>query len=109
VHAILAKQGVTVPMSDLFGVRGTRLLDELQLAPAYDQRVRSLRKLLADYDQEILAFERDTHKALRGHAGYEAVQAIHGVGRILAGGFVAELVDFTPLRGSSPAVLLGRG
>src|SRR3954465_4648970 len=31
VHAILAKEGVHVPMSDLFGVRGTRLLDDLAL------------------------------------------------------------------------------
>src|SRR5215211_420249 len=29
VHAVLAKQGVQVPMSDLFGVGGTRLLDQL--------------------------------------------------------------------------------
>jgi transposase len=100
VHAILAKEGVTVPMSDLFGVRGTRLLDELQLAPAYDKRVRSLRELLAVYDREIDTFERDTHQALRGHAGYEAVQTIHGVGRILAGVFVAELGDVTRFAGA---------
>ena len=31
VHAVLAKQGVRVPMSDLFGVAGTRLLEELRL------------------------------------------------------------------------------
>jgi hypothetical protein len=29
VHAVLAKEGVTVPMTDLFGVRGRRLLDEV--------------------------------------------------------------------------------
>ena len=31
VHAVLAKQGVQVPMSDLFGVAGAQLLDELAL------------------------------------------------------------------------------
>jgi transposase len=31
VHAVLAKQGVHVPMSDLFGVGGKKLLDELNL------------------------------------------------------------------------------
>ena len=30
-HAVLAKEGVRVPMSDLFGVAGARLLDELHL------------------------------------------------------------------------------
>jgi hypothetical protein len=34
VHAVLAKEGVRVPMSDLFGVAGTRLLDELHLGRA---------------------------------------------------------------------------
>ena len=29
VHAVLAKRGVTVPMSDLFGIEGTALLDAL--------------------------------------------------------------------------------
>jgi hypothetical protein len=33
VHAVLAKQGVQVPMSDLFGVGGQTLLDELRLDP----------------------------------------------------------------------------
>jgi transposase len=33
VHAVLAKQGVRVPMSDLFGVAGSRLLDEGALRP----------------------------------------------------------------------------
>src|SRR5215211_3287563 len=46
VHAVLAKQGVRVPMSDLFGVAGTRLLEELRLPRAYGLRVASLRELL---------------------------------------------------------------
>jgi len=31
VHAVLAKEGVAVPMTDLFGVGGQRLLDEVEL------------------------------------------------------------------------------
>jgi len=38
VHAVLAKEGVQVPMSDLFGVAGARLLDQLQLGRAYEVR-----------------------------------------------------------------------
>ena len=41
VHAILAKQGVRVPMSDLFGVGGHKLLDELQLDAPYNTHNRS--------------------------------------------------------------------
>jgi transposase len=35
VHAVLAKCGIQVLMSDLFGVEGTRLLDRLQLPAPY--------------------------------------------------------------------------
>src|SRR2546421_12684201 len=46
VHAVLAKQGVRVSMSDLFGVGGQQLLDELALDAAFGARVGSLRRLI---------------------------------------------------------------
>src|ERR1700704_3345980 len=52
VHAVLAKQGVRVAMSDLFGTAGQQLLDELRLDPAYNARVVSLRRLI-----DALTFE----------------------------------------------------
>src|SRR3954447_7067042 len=58
VHAVLAKQGVAVPMSDLFGVAGTALLDQLPLDPPYAARVQSLRRLIGAFDVEIEAFSR---------------------------------------------------
>ncbi len=33
MRAVLGKQGVQVPMSDLFGIDGKKLLDELRLDP----------------------------------------------------------------------------
>jgi transposase len=99
VHAVLAKEGVRVPVSDLFGVGGNRLLDELEVAPAYAARVRSLRQLIAAVDAEIPVFERELHGLLAGHRGYQAIQAIHGVGRILAGLFVAEIGDVNRFAG----------
>jgi transposase len=93
VHAVLAKQGVRVPMSDLFGVAGTRLLEELRLECTYAQRVASLRRLLAAYDQEIAMLGREIAAALAGDAGYLAIQAIPGVGPVLAAVFVAEIGD----------------
>ncbi|MGH9293353.1 MAG: hypothetical protein ACRDZ6_11380 [Acidimicrobiales bacterium] len=39
VYAVLAKEGVTVPMTDLFGLGGTRLLESCQLANACRVRV----------------------------------------------------------------------
>jgi transposase len=91
VHAVLAKQGVRVPMSDLFGVAGTRLLEELRLPRAYGLRVASLRELLGALDQQIAMLGREIGSALAGDVGYLAIQAIPGVGPVLAAIFVAEI------------------
>ena len=108
VHAVLAKEGVHVPMTDLFGVAGNRLLDSLQLAPAFDARVRSLRDLISVYDTQVVAFERALTHQLGAHPGYRAIQAIHGVGRVFAALFVAEIGDVTRFPGPPPVVFVGR-
>jgi transposase len=95
VHAVAAKQGVRVPMSDLFGVGGQQLLDDLRLDPAYNARVVSLRRLIEALDFEIDVVGRRTATKLATDAGYRAVQAIDGVGPILAAIFVAEIGDVT--------------
>lgn len=93
VHSVLAKEGVAVPMTDLFGVAGTKLLDELCLAPAYALRVSSLRSLIGAYDDEVAVVEAEVAKALAGHLGYRAIQAIPGVGPVLGAILVAEVGD----------------
>ncbi len=93
VHAVLAKEGVSVALSDLFGVAGTKLLDSLDLAPAYAARVRSLRALVSAYDTHVLQFDLAIATALGAHPGYQAIQAIPGIGKTLAAVFVAEVGD----------------
>jgi transposase len=95
VHAVLAKQGVRVAMSDLFGVGGQKLLDELQLDAPYAARVDSLRRLIDAFTFEIDVLARRTAADLAGHRGYRAIQAIDGVGPVLAAVFVAEIGDVT--------------
>ena len=80
VYAVLAKEGVNVPMTDLFGVSGTELLETCHLATAYRTRVESLRDLIEVFDREIAKLEVDVRHELRGHAGYQAIQQIPGVG-----------------------------
>ena len=93
VHAVLAKQGVAVPMSDLFGLAGTKLLNQVGLDAAYLIRVESLRDLIQLQGREIGMLDRLIHTRLAGHPGYEAIQAIPGVGKTLAAIFVAEIGD----------------
>lgn len=93
VHAVLAKEGVAVPMSDLFGLAGQALLNTVPLAPAYERRVESLRDLIEAYDGEIAMLERDIARRLADHDGYGVIQRIPGVGPVLGAIFVAEIGD----------------
>jgi transposase len=93
VHAVLAKQGVKVAVSDLFGVGGTKLLDELALDPPFQARILSLRRLIDAFTFEIDTLAKRTGGQLSRHPGFRAVQTIPGVGPVLAAVFVAEIGD----------------
>ena len=105
-HAVMAKNGVIPCRGDMWGPGGTAQLDGLQLPDAYENRLGVLRDLIAVYDREINTLDRDIHLALRADEGYQAVQAIHGVGRVFAAVFVVEIGDVT--RFSSAAALMFR-
>jgi transposase len=98
VHAVLAKQGVKVAVSDLFGVGGQQLLDRLALGAPYAARVDSLRRLIDAFTFEIDTLAKRIAAQLRNHRGYQAIQAIDGVGPLLAAVFVAEIGDVTRFR-----------
>jgi transposase len=93
VHAVLAKCGIHVVVSDLFGLEGTQLLDRLQLPAAYAARIASLRRLLADLEVEIELFHNLVQRRLRADPGFVAVQQIPGVGPVLAAVLLAEVGD----------------
>lgn len=93
VHAVLAKCGVQVLMSDLFGVEGTALLDRLRLPAPYAARIASLRRLLEGLDFEIDLFHDLVQGRLRNQPDYVAVQQIPGIGPVLGAVFVAEIGD----------------
>jgi transposase len=58
-------------------------------------RLDSLRDLIDIYDREITGLDRRIPKMLVNHQGYRAIQAIPGVGTLLAAVFVAEIGDVT--------------
>lgn len=97
IHGVLAGAGVAVPMSDLFGLAGTDLLDRVarRLGEADRWRLVSLRRVLELIDGEIDRFQALTRARLGRHHGYRAIQAIPGVGPVLAAVFVAEIGDVT--------------
>jgi transposase len=93
VHAVLASCGVAVPMSDLFGLAGTQLLDRLDLPDAYAARISSLRRVMEALDFEIGVFTRLARGRLGRDPGFAAVQTIPGIGQVLGAVFVAEIGD----------------
>jgi transposase len=99
VHAVLAKNGLAVGCSDLFGVRGRERLATLaqsgELPPVFADRIASQLRIIDLLETEIVATDRVITRQLRGNPGYEAIQQIAGVGPVLAAVFVAEIGDVT--------------
>jgi transposase len=93
VHAVMAKLGILPTLDDMFGPGGQRHLDEMPFTGAYAIRIASLRDLLELYGRELAMIEQVVARRLRGHVGYRAVQAINGVGPVMASIFVAEIGD----------------
>ena len=95
VHGVLAKLGIFVVCSDIFGVAGSAWLDELALPQPYAGKVASLRALIAWLNNEIAVLEQVTADLLCGHDGYHAIQALPGIGPVLGAIIVAEIGDIT--------------
>ncbi|HEY5272598.1 MAG TPA: IS110 family transposase [Acidimicrobiales bacterium] len=93
VHSVLAKEGIPVPMSDLFGTAGQDLLNTAKLGRAYGIRTESLRDLIGDFDKEIAMLDKEVDHFLSGDVGYLAIQALPGVGPVLGAVFLAEIGD----------------
>jgi transposase len=103
VHAVMAKNGILPSRGDMWGQGGNAQLDSLELPDAYFNRIAVLRDLVDAFDREIVFIDRDIHLILDDDAGYNAVQAIYGVGPLFAAVFVAEIGDVT--RFGSPKAL----
>jgi transposase len=98
VHAVLAKLGVTVTSSDIFGVWGNRWLDDLRLPQPYAGKVASLRKLTGELTTEITLLDTVIADLLEHHQAYHALQELPGIGKVLAAVIVAEIGDITRFR-----------
>jgi len=93
VHGVLAKLGIPVTHTDIFGVHGQAWLDELPMPQPYAGKVASLRQLAGGLTAEIELLEQVTADLLAGHEGYAAIQQLPGIGPVLAAVIVAEIGD----------------
>ena len=108
VHAVLAKLGIPVTCSDIFGVWGNTWLDGLELGQPYAGKVASLRTLAGELTSEITVLEAVIADLLACHDGYHAIRALPGIGPVLAAVIVAVDRRHHPVRHPGAAVLAGR-
>ncbi|WP_055628889.1 IS110 family transposase [Streptomyces hirsutus] len=92
-HGVVAKMGIAVPMSDLFGAHGTAFLDELPLPAGFAARLRSLRAVMDELNRQVAVLDKEIAVRLADDVGYQAIQKIGGIGPVLAAVFVAEIGD----------------
>jgi transposase len=107
LHAVMAKNGVLPARNDMFGPGGRAQLAALELPGAYMTRITSIQRLVEVLSTERRALDAQLRRELHDDPGYRAVQAIEGVGPLIAAVFVAEIGDVT--RFGSPSKLCSWG
>ena len=108
VHGVLARPGIGVPCSDIFGRSGNAWLDGLDLPQPYAGKVASLRQLAGTLTGEITLPGKVPGDLLDGHEGYRAIQALPGIGPVLAAVTAAGNRRHPPVPRPRAAGLLGR-
>jgi len=98
VHAVLAKAGIPVTRSDVFGRGGGIWLDQLVLPAPYAGKVACLRALMGVLDGQIGRLEEQAAGMLAGEKGYAAVRTLPGIGPVLGAVIVAEIGDISRFR-----------
>jgi transposase len=108
IHAVLAKAGVLIAASDLFGVTGRQRLAKVPLGAAYAQRISSLLELIDILDGHEARFAAMIAKRLAAHRGYQAIQQLPGVGPGAGGGVRRRDRRRSAFRRPRAPVLVGR-
>src|SRR5690348_7696401 len=105
VHASLIAFGHQVPMADLFGAGGRRLLAELDFPEPWLGHVRASVELIDDLDLRIGEIERWLHRSGADHRYIPLLMSAPGIGWVTGFTIASEIGDIS--RFSSPVKLTG--
>jgi len=101
VHGVLAKPGIPVACSDIFGKAGAAWLDQLGLPQPYAGKVTSLRHLAGELTTEITMLGDVIASLLAGDRGYQVIQQLPGIGPVLAAVIIAGIGEVTRFRSAA--------
>ena len=105
VHATLMTFGHQCPVSDLFGLKGRKLLEDLQIPEPWHSSVTGSLRMIDELTKEIDQCELLLRLAGVDNPDVQLLMTAPGIGWILASTILGEVGDIT--RFSSPAKLCG--
>jgi transposase len=105
VHAVLLTHGKPCPVSELFGMRGRRLLTNLELPEPWQGTIEASLRLIDELDREITDCERELRRLGADHRYVPLLLTVPGISWVLAYTIAAEIGDIN--RFASPRKLAG--
>ncbi len=93
IHSLLAKEGLIVPVSDLFGKKGRLWLSAQSLSWSHRQLVDLLSIQVDSITQAIREVEENLRQALDEHPVLARLMTVPGLGFLTAAAFLAEVGD----------------
>jgi transposase len=105
IHSALITYGLSVPVSDLFGVTGRRLLDDLDLPEMWRRTVTATLEVIDHLDIQIGRCDQTLRQAAAEDPTVALLQTAPGIGPVLGYTIAAEIGDIT--RFPTPVKLVG--
>ena len=95
IHNIMAKNNLTVPVSDLFGKKGLEFLNQASLPGYHRQQVQTYLQLYQRIKEQVSALTDEVQRQAKSNTMAQLLMTIPGVGPITAMFMVAEIEDIS--------------
>jgi transposase len=105
IHSTLITHGLTVPVSDLFGVTGRQRLKELPLELTWERTTKATLEVIDHLNEQIRQCEVTLRQAATGRRDVALLQTAPGIGPVLGYTIASEIGDIS--RFTSPDKLTG--